>query len=201
MSDSRRSPSTAPPSGGKGPASRTRSTHGSRSRSRTPKVDSAAGAKPRRAPRGADKGSKGTDNQSGAATGTDEARSEILYPRSSQFRSVLDAEAYNFLACAADVSDASLLEGQRGLGGRPNGQETAFRPFDERACEIDARLGEIVANSALVVSGKSTNSTTTSSKPISTNVASRSRTCSGVPTSGNSPSATSCVASSAMRSS
>ena len=33
------------------------------------------------------------------------------------------------------------LEGQRGLGGRPNGQETAFRPFDERACEIDARLG------------------------------------------------------------
>ena len=73
MSDSRRSPSTAPPSGGKGPAARTRSAHGLRSRNRTPKSDSAAGAKTRRAPRGPDKGSKGTDEQSGAAPGTDEA--------------------------------------------------------------------------------------------------------------------------------
>ena len=73
MSDSRRSPTTAPPSGGKGPASRTRSAHGSRSRNRTPKADSAAGAKTRRAPRGADKGSKDTGKQPGAATGTDEA--------------------------------------------------------------------------------------------------------------------------------
>ena len=73
MSDSRRSPTTTPHSGGKGPASRTRAARGSRHRDRTPNAVSVAGAKARRAPRGADKGSEGTDKQSGAETGAGEA--------------------------------------------------------------------------------------------------------------------------------
>lgn len=48
-----------------------------------------------------------------AATGGNETR--VRYPRSRAVADVLDAEAYNFLACAADVSDANLLDGARGL--------------------------------------------------------------------------------------
>ena len=48
-----------------------------------------------------------------AATGENGTR--VAYPRSKAVASVLDAEAYNFLACAADVSDANLLDGARGL--------------------------------------------------------------------------------------
>ena len=48
-----------------------------------------------------------------AATGDNETR--VTYPRSQPFQAILSAESYNFLACAADVSDAKLLEGQRGL--------------------------------------------------------------------------------------
>jgi hypothetical protein len=48
-----------------------------------------------------------------AATGTNETR--VAYPRSQPVCKVLTVESYNFLACAADVSDAGLLAGSRGL--------------------------------------------------------------------------------------
>ena len=39
----------------------------------------------------------------------------IVYPRSAAVQACLSAEEYNYLACAADVSDAHLLEGSRGV--------------------------------------------------------------------------------------
>lgn len=47
-----------------------------------------------------------------AVTGDNASR--ISYPRSAAVAKVLAAEAYDFLACAADVSDAHLLAGDRG---------------------------------------------------------------------------------------
>jgi hypothetical protein len=47
------------------------------------------------------------------ATGSNELR--VAYPRSAAVRATLTPSEYNFLACAADVSDTSLLLGQRGV--------------------------------------------------------------------------------------
>ena len=45
-------------------------------------------------------------------TGGNESR--VAYPRSVPVRATLTPSEYNFLACAADVSDSSLLSGARG---------------------------------------------------------------------------------------
>ena len=48
-----------------------------------------------------------------AVTGDNKAR--VRYPRSSAVAATLSEEEYNFLVCAADVSDAGLLRGPRGV--------------------------------------------------------------------------------------
>ena len=73
MSDTRRSPTTTPRSGGKGPTTRSKAARGARLRGHTPKADSASGVEARSAPRGPGKGQKGTGKQPGAATDADEA--------------------------------------------------------------------------------------------------------------------------------
>ena len=69
-----------------------------------------------------------------AVTGANESR--VAYPRSALVSNVLDAEAYNFLACAADVSDVALLDGSRGLLRRLS---KLYLEHDRRlwACERD----------------------------------------------------------------
>ena len=47
------------------------------------------------------------------ATGSSEGR--VTYPRSRDVAAVLSSGEYNFLACAADVSDEALLRGRRGM--------------------------------------------------------------------------------------
>jgi hypothetical protein len=50
-----------------------------------------------------------------ARSAHDGGRISRRYPRSAPFRAALSPAEYDFLACAADVSDESLLTGKRGL--------------------------------------------------------------------------------------